>query len=703
MKIGEFFEKYVQWIAMGLAGVWILWVLWAYGWNRPQVEINGQSYSAGNIDEHIRDTDMQQLATKMGDPNVPAALVDVPDFTDAFVSAMNGKNAGTLPIVVNSPPPYQEVVIPKEPRAGRFVKGQVKELPKVVMPTQVAVISGRSQVIVEKPRFTPIINPSAVGNANGNAANPDPARPNIFNDNPQPQPAAGVDAAAAPPLPGQPPGVQADKTWVSVFAKLNFTEQDKEFTRVNLPNFLLQKQYIEVQLQRQEVLPDGTFGTVELVRGLTMNQPPVDRSKPADFIKWSADAEIQKMILAPPFYFVVKGTAWEMPNKPAAVVAQAPVQFDLVQKYQEWKQLKNKAEQDKFIAAMTPEQRKQFHDFRLAEEEKERKAKAPPPTNNRAPQRYVPPPQRGGPGGAGGAGGNREGRGNFDAVDPALLREMYADSNETINRRRMPEEYDSVYSRKRELYRRAFGDDYMRRRAFEGYDPMQQQPMQGQQQILGNLIPDATGNVDIWAHDETAAAGRTYRYRLRAVIKNPLYDIKNVAAPDSNLEKPPYLPADLASGGLDANASWSDWSKPVAIPTNVDMMLVSAQSSNGREFARFRVKRFQEGQINEAPKAFEVFPGDTIGGKEKVNVNAAGANPGVVTPAKQMEVDFTTNWMLVDIRQTGNDYRVRIMDPQGRMEVRTVSGDRNKFKDEPAKTGAAAAGTSVGLLTRPPN
>ncbi len=113
--------------------------------------------------------------------------------------------------------------------------------------------------------------------------------------------------------------------------------------------------------------------------------------------------------------------------------------------------------------------------------------------------------------------------------------------------------------------------------------------------------------------------------------------------------------------------------------------------------ARFRVKAFKEGQTNEAldaagkPKPFEVAPGDSIGGMEKV--------AGVKTP-----VDFTTKWMLVDIRQTGNDYRVRIMDAEGRMEVRTVAGDRGKFKDEPAtpKPGVGAAGTSVGLLPRQP-
>jgi hypothetical protein len=197
-----------------------------------------------------------------------------------------------------------------------------------------------------------------------------------------------------------------------------------------------------------------------------------------------------------------------------------------------------------------------------------------------------------------------------------------------------------------------------------------------------NLTPDALGNVDIWAHDESAQPGRTYRYRLRVVIKNPLYDTKNVAT-DPKMAQVPYLPADLASGNLDPAAAWSDWTQPVAIPTNVDMMLVSAQTLNGREVARFRVKRFQEGQVNEAPKPFEVAPGDVIGGREKV----AGA-------AK--EVDFTTSWTLVDIRQTGSDYRVRIMDAEGRMEVRTLAGDHNRFKEESPKAGGAQAIGPVG-------
>src|SRR5512145_1338630 len=119
MKIGEFFEKHVQWIALGLGGVWLLWVVWAYGINRPQVELNGQTFSPGAIDEHIRDTDMQVLAGKMADQNVPA--MEVPDFTDAFASAMNGQAPAEFPaVVVNSPPPYLTIIDVVQPRGPKF-------------------------------------------------------------------------------------------------------------------------------------------------------------------------------------------------------------------------------------------------------------------------------------------------------------------------------------------------------------------------------------------------------------------------------------------------------------------------------------------------------------------------------------------------------------------------------------------------------
>jgi hypothetical protein len=334
---------------LGLAGVWLLWIGWAYGVNRPVIELNNQKFSPGAVDENIRDTDASALTTKVGNPNVPAGLVDVPDFTDAFVNAMNGRQANPYPaFAFNSAPPYGEVFNPDK-RIGT-PRTLVKQLPNVVTPTEVLTLAGRSQIIepTEKPKILTAVFNNNGNNNGGNAENGNNGNTGsrVFSDNdtvqPQPQPQPAAAAAAAPLLPGQPAGAQKDKTWVSVFARLNFNEQDREFAKVNIPPFLLQKQYIEVQLQRQEVLAGGDFGTIETVRGLPMNEPPIARKNAADFIKWSADPEAQKLILATPFYFVVKGTSWELPRKdvPAVAQAQQPAEFNLEQKYTEWKQLK---------------------------------------------------------------------------------------------------------------------------------------------------------------------------------------------------------------------------------------------------------------------------------------------------------------------------------------------------------------------------
>src|SRR5881227_3924282 len=142
MKISEFFEKHVQWIALGLAGLWLLYVGWTCGVHRPEVDVNGSKLSAGSVDEYIRDNDANALANKMNDGSIPAGLVDVPDFTDAFVNAMNGQNTPPLTsVVVNSPPPYLEVVIKTQDPNKRQIKGSVHELPEVTTPTDVIAVA----------------------------------------------------------------------------------------------------------------------------------------------------------------------------------------------------------------------------------------------------------------------------------------------------------------------------------------------------------------------------------------------------------------------------------------------------------------------------------------------------------------------------------------------------------------------------------
>src|SRR5207253_9448324 len=131
--------------------------------------------------------------------------------TEAFVNAMNARPPQPLPaLALRSDPPYS--LTPILNTAGPRQNFNVKELPKVVIPTEVAVLSGRSQIIQpsEKPAILIVkSNNATAANQNGNAPTTVAA-----NDQAQAQPllqpqpaAAGAAAVLAAQIPGAPAGV----------------------------------------------------------------------------------------------------------------------------------------------------------------------------------------------------------------------------------------------------------------------------------------------------------------------------------------------------------------------------------------------------------------------------------------------------------------------------------------------------------------
>jgi len=88
----------------------------------------------------------------------------------------------------------------------------VNKLPNVVIPTELTVVSGRSQIIQppEKPKV--LAANAANGNAaNGNAANNEGGKPNIFNDNPNRSPSRSRSPNPSPPLPPRFPANPSER------------------------------------------------------------------------------------------------------------------------------------------------------------------------------------------------------------------------------------------------------------------------------------------------------------------------------------------------------------------------------------------------------------------------------------------------------------------------------------------------------------
>jgi hypothetical protein len=155
---------------------------------------------------------------------------------------------------------------------------------------------------------------------------------------------------------------------------------------------------------------------------------------------------------------------------------------------------------------------------------------------------------------------------------------------------------------------------------------------------------EPTPNIEVWAHDETAKAGKTYHYRIVYRIRNPLFGAVNVAKDD-------------AMGQVFAIASKpSDWSSPINIPQLVNFFVQSSKSPNSNT-VRFDVFRWDKGQTKQ--ETFTVGPGDQIGGMKN-------------------GVDFSTDWTVVDFRfdDRQNDWQIIIVNKDGKIAVRSYRADQ---------------------------
>src|SRR5438045_1573743 len=137
-KVLDFMEKNVQWLAMGLGGVYLLWMVWSYVIN-PQVKVTGvdpqSALAPGAVDEYIAEHNAAKLDEAMkrerpaqfAAPDFSKMLVEitdpkpVPDLTVAWVNStavqfVPGPNIGPGIARVN-PNAVPVVQLPKLPPA----------------------------------------------------------------------------------------------------------------------------------------------------------------------------------------------------------------------------------------------------------------------------------------------------------------------------------------------------------------------------------------------------------------------------------------------------------------------------------------------------------------------------------------------------------------------------------------------------------
>ena len=161
-----------------------------------------------------------------------------------------------------------------------------------------------------------------------------------------------------------------------------------------------------------------------------------------------------------------------------------------------------------------------------------------------------------------------------------------------------------------------------------GPQPQMEQPEIALVPSLQEQLSHAKGILEVWVHDTDLTEGRTYAYRVRLVLYNPLFGQFRVVPKDKQ---------DQAKQ-VAVKTPWSAWSEPVAVKRGTEFFLTGRFLNQG---GNVKVFTHKWGQWVE--QSFRVEPGDPIG--RVVSKKLRRLDTGLV---ETTEVDFRTGAIAVD-------------------------------------------------------
>lgn len=598
-KVLDLLEKNVQWFALGLAVIYVLWMAWTYVLQSPvTVKVSNETLAPKDVDKYILDGVGTSLQNKMNDPRVPT--IPSPKWVQAFRDEMSYKDRLATPF--KTPMFRWDLTEKLDFRPDRGIEAPreiyVQALPTIPVAVMGAARSGMSNVAI----------PAALAQA----------------------PAGDVQAVAA---------LQEGKDilWITQIYILPTGELARAFQDVKLPVDQFKTTVFEANLERQEILPDGSEGPVTRIKPLpTVQLQPIPDPKTSvavktAFLLW-ANTHVTD-ILQPPFYTVVVGDLWSPPGQAALPVApQNPQQPQQPQDIFDPSKWVNATLDEMKKAGLTQDQIRKVALYRQKVKDDERKGKNSGKGGGKG---GVGGGGFGGKGGGGpGFGPDDGGRGGRDGgsqeggfIDPGA----FEGGTRPPAGERPPE---------------------------DGNPPQAQAP----QTPPGEFDPRETPDIVGWAHDDTVEPGKTYRYRIQYKIKSPVWNTTNMTKPQ-----------ELASTFV-LESKFSEWGDPISVPSLTSFFVI--RPAMGGDRATVQVFRWHGGATKQ--KSFDVSPGDAIG-------------------LKDGDVDFSTGWTMVDMRldpRTDERY-VMLMDPAGRIQTRDFRSDQNN-PERKKKEAEAAAATAAG-------
>ena len=282
-KFVSYLEAYVEWVAIGLAALWLIWVGYGY-WLTPPVvvEFNGKQFPPGRIDKEVRDK-ADEIEGQLNKPELPPIKTNDGRIVDQFPDRLN------------------MIGVPEKLLEGRLADGQNPVRP----PT-----TSTSKEFVEGP-------------------------PDISNTIDVANPSATTGKSLVL-VAKQPP---AEKIWVTLEFNFLPLELARAWDKAKLPARAQKTCFLNVELIREELI-NGQWTDQRVIPPLPTQKagnakvdarpswPPVDTRPRKDYDVWAS--KHCEDIIEPDFFQVINWLAsdpWytaSMPTPPKPFIPEPP-------------------------------------------------------------------------------------------------------------------------------------------------------------------------------------------------------------------------------------------------------------------------------------------------------------------------------------------------------------------------------------------
>jgi hypothetical protein len=630
-KVKKFLEGYVEWLALGLGALFLGWTVYGYVIDKPVSGTVGSEAGVepGQVNQKVWDIAAKPLGEALSSNRNPPDMMPAADYAKTIPDKF-GEFPDTVVYKQDSPylplqPTIDDEIKIRVPGGSSLVK--VEHLPVIPAPVNTVVSHGHSNV---QP----------------------------------PQPQGGAPAAI---------GIVAlDKIWITFGASIPVDALSKSFAEAKIPQTFNNCAIYRVEAVRQERDPAGNWGNDTSLEPLDINPMEPLPAVNCDFQarqNYKTWAEMQANVITicePPFYSVLQGDVWYEPGFPNPNDKGSQMVAD---PFDPRNPLAYKGDPNMLL----PDEKAIWDAAKAKAAQQAARSNRPnTPNSPFSPQNPngIGRTGRTGGGGPGGPGGGGGGGGASHAVPSAQ-----PDNPNLLRQRPMPGPMPGFMPG---------GGNFMPG-SRSPMDAPQQQPASSVASLpSGSFDPAArvaaaaavaNGNPDIkiWMHDTNVQAGKTYRYKIRYIISNPVAGTMNLCK-NSQDEKTAWIASDYTA-----------WSSEISVESDSNFYAV-----DNKHGIRFDIFKWKNGIWQE--QTVYVNPGDRVGFID------TGAG----------HTDFDTGWTLVDVREdpagnTENKILVLVSD-NGTVKEKEIATDRmdKRYRDLLGQVQASREKTASAGGTQPP-